>query len=1076
MTSSMVTILIPTYARTATLQEALWCAVNQTIPAEIIVLNDCPQQELICSHPLVKVVNLSERIATLGKKRNTLLELAETEWVTWLDDDDWLLPWYIEDLTKTFSQSLDAILANRCWHPTGGSSDGMVHWQRGTAPIATAVRLRVARAIGGFPVELETNEDMVFRAQLIARERSCSLLMESGYCYRWDNEIYHTSGLGDVPLAAARFGREADIRFNQGLEPSGRIVLSPSLRHDYFKNCPERRSFGANLVVSAEPQDFTLQQTIAFAGQVLRLIYPPGVAKIIAQVFEGCEQGLEGSETSSLIVKYNTITGRFAIELPEHAAKTNIPAHDLGQQLLLSANTVLLNHLTAGLPLYAGAVAKGKKGILLPGVTGAGKSFLTAWLLGKSCSFLTDSLVCIQDGGKKIQGLPQPFSFKRSANRKFEQLFATESSRTEIIEGSATDLVPWRMFTSLDKTEEEVSANLLLFPEFRPGADLSLEALSPAQATLMLLANVANAHKLPANGFPNAARICKNIPSLRLIYGDTKQLDGVLERVIAIIFDYDLTPGDFVTLTAPFNRSRRIDELVPQSTAAPTTMAPLPVTVEAAKSTVPTYPIPEASLRGPKKKLTIGMATYDDFDGVYFSVQALRIYHPEIVNEIEILVIDNHPGGPCSAALKKLDLMVPGYRYVPEKGTTGTAVRDVIFREACGEFVLCMDCHVFIFPGVLQQLLTYLDAQPECHDLLQGPLIYDDLKTISTHFQPVWRNGMYGVWATDERGCASNAEPFDIPMQGLGLFCCRRDTWPGFNPRFRGFGGEEGYIHEKFRQNGGRALCLPFLRWLHRFERPMGVPYKNKWEDRIYNYMVGFQELGLETQTVEDHFSELLGKEPAQRIFDSVQKEMHSPFFFFDAIYCITSDGASEQGQSMLARLINLGIADRVQVIQAVTTPDNQHISCALSHRRLIAEAERRNLKNILIFGDDTIFPEDTLQLLTDSVEELKKQDWHIFYVGERTSEQSFPLADRCSVLRRPRGLIWTQALAYSSSIYKELLDVLPKEAVDMTLWIKENKSLGEYLQKLDKLFVASTVEPIPPQDESAVFPYAATN
>ena len=37
------------------------------------------------------------------------------------------------------------------------------------------------------------------------------------------------------------------------------------------------------------------------------------------------------------------------------------------------------------------------------------------------------------------------------------------------------------------------------------------------------------------------------------------------------------------------------------------------------------------------KKLTIGMATYDDYDGVYFSIQAIRMYHPEILKDIEFI-------------------------------------------------------------------------------------------------------------------------------------------------------------------------------------------------------------------------------------------------------------------------------------------------------------------------------------------------------------------------------------------------------------------------------------------------------
>ena len=148
---------------------------------------------------------------------------------------------------------------------------------------------------------------------------------------------------------------------------------------------------------------------------------------------------------------------------------------------------------------------------------------------------------------------------------------------------------------------------------------------------------------------------------------------------------------------------------------------------------------------------------------------------------------------------------------------------------------------------------------------MQGPLINDDLKRLSTHFDPTWRAGMYGIWGHDPAGDDPDAPPFDIPMQGLGLFACRRAAWPGFNPRFRGFGGEEGYIHEKFRQAGGRTLCLPFLRWMHRFHRPLGVPYRNRWEDRFRNYLIGFHELGLPTDALEEHLREKMGDPTATR-------------------------------------------------------------------------------------------------------------------------------------------------------------------------------------------------------------------
>ena len=80
------------------------------------------------------------------------------------------------------------------------------------------------------------------------------------------------------------------------------------------------------------------------------------------------------------------------------------------------------------------------------------------------------------------------------------------------------------------------------------------------------------------------------------------------------------------------------------------------------------------------------MATYDDYDGVYFSVMAIRLFHPEVTDETEIVVVDNHPDGPCAADLKALENWVSGYRYVPFNRLRGTAVRDMVFREATSRF------------------------------------------------------------------------------------------------------------------------------------------------------------------------------------------------------------------------------------------------------------------------------------------------------------------------------------------------------------------------------------------------------
>ncbi|WP_158171372.1 glycosyl transferase family 2, partial [Rhodococcus sp. JT-3] len=72
-------------------------------------------------------------------------------------------------------------------------------------------------------------------------------------------------------------------------------------------------------------------------------------------------------------------------------------------------------------------------------------------------------------------------------------------------------------------------------------------------------------------------------------------------------------------------------------------------------------------------------------------------------------------------------------------------------------------------------------------------------------------------------------------------------------------GGEEGYIHEKFRINGGKVVCLPAFGWHHRFERPAGVPYRINWEDRVHNYLLGWSEVGWDLDSLHRQFSRYLG-------------------------------------------------------------------------------------------------------------------------------------------------------------------------------------------------------------------------
>tara|TARA_R110000824_G_scaffold128317_3_gene289109 strand:+ start:126 stop:1961 length:1836 start_codon:yes stop_codon:yes gene_type:complete len=335
-------------------------------------------------------------------------------------------------------------------------------------------------------------------------------------------------------------------------------------------------------------------------------------------------------------------------------------------------------------------------------------------------------------------------------------------------------------------------------------------------------------------------------------------------------------------------------------------------------------------------KLTIGMAHHTDYHGAYFTIQDIRkelIFNgrEDLLDKIEFVVVENAPDNEHAKALKGLQGDQNKIKIVDSSEVEGTCVaKNKIIEEASGDFVLGMDCHVMLCPTVkvIQALFDFMDANPDTNNLHHGPLIYDSLNHFSTHFNDIWSAEMWGQWgqawtcecrdanftivnregkaqvlsllkqeecthcpsckkeypeiqyqqhekAFLDQGCRMSAEgdePFEIPMQGLGLFFVRKDAWLKFNEHSVGFGGEEGYIHEKYRKNGHKTLCLPFLKWLHRFGRPEGVKYPLTLNDKLRNYILGFTELGMSLEPVRKHFMDE-AKRVDQKTWDELVAE-----------------------------------------------------------------------------------------------------------------------------------------------------------------------------------------------------------
>ncbi len=795
--------------------------------------------------------------------------------------------------------------------------------------------------------------------------------------------------------------------------------------------------------------------SISFAGQSLAISFPAAAASIIDFTFRGFSTP-EKPAQPRIKVLYDAKTQLFSVISDNALIGENLPPADLSLLLLRRCSYSLTSAVSKGLLLQGAAVQRDNRAVLMPGGMGIGKSLLTSWLLSHGYAYLSDELAYFPHENKQFSGLNTPIHLQKEGRNIFEGFSPFLPLSDNCLQNDQHLLFAAELITE----EPPVSTGelaLLLFIEHSNTPLPDIEALSPAVAAKQLLTALPPTHNNPVDNFRRLAALTRKTPALLVRYSTLQTLETFLLPVLDCMLHTPCPTGSFQEWFHLFRNIYR----------------PLLAGHKEKKEAdqVKTFPVPAATRKGTKRKLTIGMATYDDFDGVYFTVQALQMYHAEIIDKCEILVIDNHPDGPCSGHLKHLDQSIHGYRYIPLQGVQGTAVRDHIFAHAASDHVLCLDCHVLLIPGAIKKLLDYFENNLDRGNLLQGPMLRDNLQSYSTHLSPVWQEGMFGKWDTDPRGKDADAAPFEIPMQGLGLFACRKDAWPGFNPRFRGFGGEEGYIHEKFRQKGRKTLCLPFLRWLHRFARPLGVPYSLNWSDRIWNYQIGRSELHLPTEDMEKHFCDYLGIDTALPLLEQSRQEVASPFFFFDAIYCITLSTESSRWDRMQLRFQALGIHRRIRVFHAISTPENHHVGCALSHRTIIAAAKREKLKNVLVFEDDALFLDSTLPHLEKSIAELKKQSWDLFYLGGHRWGKTFAKVDGCSSLLIARGITCTHALAYNSTVYDKILNDIPDKIEETSQWTRKHRGIDQYLRSfslslLTSPAVASQQELLPQEEE----------
>jgi len=145
---------------------------------------------------------------------------------------------------------------------------------------------------------------------------------------------------------------------------------------------------------------------------------------------------------------------------------------------------------------------------------------------------------------------------------------------------------------------------------------------------------------------------------------------------------------------------------------------------------------------------------------------------------------------------------------------------------------------------------------------------------------------------------------------------------------------------------------------------------------------------------------------------------------FFDKIYCINLPQQVHRKERFINEFATyFDIQDKVEFVDGVIYKENVIkckrgngvIGCLLAHYHAIKKAFESGANNVLIFEDDVCLPSDLdfckMENLLQSIEDLKKLNWDVFYLGfivrtnlnkriKRTSRRDFNSVKGTSLVR----------------------------------------------------------------------------
>jgi len=173
---------------------------------------------------------------------------------------------------------------------------------------------------------------------------------------------------------------------------------------------------------------------------------------------------------------------------------------------------------------------------------------------------------------------------------------------------------------------------------------------------------------------------------------------------------------------------------------------------------------------------------------------------------------------------------------------------------------------------------------------------------------------------------------------------------------------------------------------------------------------------------------------------------MTNPFDHFDIIFCVNLDSRPERWGESLEEFEKVGIANKVRRFSGhkynIDHWMRGRMGCFSSFRECVKIANDEGAENVLVFEDDVRFVNDTNEVLSKSIEDLKKREWDMFHLGTNPQGKG-SLERRTDNLLRLKSGLCLHAAAYNKRFFEEVLVTVPEGAKILEWLLSEHNRTG---------------------------------